>query len=295
MTKVNKEEVYNRLYIAQSKIRDYLADLEEGKYDLDTTEGKDRFEDRMSTILYNLEEADNTVYYSDNGEDVEEEKQTFEEFIDEFMEEFDYEGDMKVVARQSLIDAVNTLKSNGGGYVLSGGLKNGELAKFKLIVKYGTIRIELGDEGFVFEEGLAKQDEDDDYEEHEEEYEDEESYQYDELDQTYEQYEAEEEEPCSCMACQYEYIKKEREEESVYELVEGLSDSITEDAEYIIKAIEEHFGEAQLGLSSNLVEDDYQLLRLYLKLKLNADESEVESLTNRSLMGAWNRHLLLKK
>lgn len=279
MTKVNKEEVYNRLYIVQSKIRDYLEDLKEGKYDLDTEEGKDFFEGRMSTILYNLEKAENTIYYADNGvEEVEEPKETYEEFLERVMDVYDYEGRLREVLTVSLDQAIKKVQSNNG-YADFQGVIDGEVVNGKINASlYNvTITIDGVDEDFYYsfmEE--AEEDEEDN------------------------------EEPCDCPMCHNNWDEEDEEDEEryqyeaeeesdVYEVVAGLSDSITEDAEYIIEAIEEHFGEVTLGTSIGLIEDDYSLLRLYLKLKLNADPTEVESLSNRALMGAWNRHLMLKK
>lgn len=287
MTKVNKEEVYNRLYIAQSKIRDYLEDLKEGKYDLDTQEGKDRFEDRMSTILFNLEEAENTIYYADNGvEEVEEEepKETYEEFLERVMDVYDYEGKLREVLTVSLDQAIKKVQSNNG-YAEFNGIIDGQIVNGRINANLYNVTINIDGIEDAFYYSFMEEVEEDEEEScdcpmcHGKwDEEDEESYQH--------------EEPCTCYACQYEDMN---DQETVYEVVSGLSDSITEDAEYIIEAIEEHFGEGTLGMSSGLIEDDYSLLRLYLKLKLNADPTEVESLSNRALMGAWNRHLMLKK
>lgn len=281
MTKVNKEEVYNRLYIAQSKIRDYLEDLKEGKYDLDTPEGKKRFDDRMSTILYNLEEAENTIYYADNSvEDVEveEPKETYEEFLERVMDVYDYEGRLREVLTVSLDQAIKKVQSNNG-YADFQGVIDGEVVNGKINANLYNVTITI--------DGI------------------EEDFYYSFMEYV-EEDEEDNEETCDCPMCHNRWDEEDEEDEEryqyeaeeesdVYEVVSELSDSITEDSEYIIEAIEEHFGEGTLGTSSELIEDDYSLLRLYLKLKLNADPTEVESLSNRGLMGAWNRHVILKK
>lgn len=292
----NKQALFiNRLVIAQTKIMGLVEEVAAG-LDINSEQGQDRVADRFNTILFNLEEAYDTVIPEDEEEEDVEKPQTFDEFIDEFMEEFDYTGEAKDAARQILISAIDELKRKGGGYTLSGGLKNGTPTMFKLTVNRGTIRIELGDEGFVFEE--VKEDdsffggsvEDDDYEDNEyEEEEDEESYQHEDEE------EEEEDEPCSCLACQYQYMNEEAVEENVHEEVESILSYISSDIDELERVIGNYFGNEKLGASSyELTADDYALIRIYLIHVIEADRDEVNKLTDRGLLAAWNYHLYIK-
>ncbi|AGY46559.1 hypothetical protein BigBertha_51 [Bacillus phage BigBertha] len=297
----NKKELFvNRLVIAQTKITGLVEELACG-LDIETTEGKERVRDRFSTIAFNLNEAfDTAIPKSEQVEVVEEEerKQTFDEFIDEVMGYFDYKGELFDVYRPMLVESINVLKSKGGGYSLAGGLKNGAVAKFKLTVKNGTITIDIEGEdlSFYFEEeekyhdysGSEYEESEDDYEEREEdddnEEEEEESYQY-----------GDEEEDCNCFRCQYENMEEETVEENVHEEVESILSYISSDIDELERVIGNYFGNEKLGSSaSELTEDDYALIRIYLIHVIEADRDEVNKLTDRGLMAAWNYHLYVK-
>ena len=284
----NKKELFlNRLVIAQTKIMGLVEEVANG-LDVETESGKERVRDRFSTIAFNLNEAfDTAIPKSEQAEVVEEErKQTFDEFVDEFMDEFDYAGDIRTNYRQLLIDTINDIKRKGGGGTIAGGVKNGAIVKFKLTVKGGSVRIEMGDEGFSFDFEEEKhqdysdseyEEQDDDYEEYEEEYEEEE--------------EEEEEESCNCLACQY----KNMEEEDVYDAVDSILSYIESDVDELERVISEYFGNEKLGASvKELSEDDFALIRAYLIHVKEADKNEVLELTDRGLMAAWNYHLYLE-
>ncbi|AGY48448.1 hypothetical protein Spock_48 [Bacillus phage Spock] len=289
----NKKGLFlNRLVIAQNKIMGLVEEVANG-LDVETEAGKERVRDRFSTIAFNLNEAfDTAIPKSEQAEVAEEEhKQTFDEFINEFMDEFDYAGDIRTNYRQLLIDTINDIKRKGGGGTIAGGIKNGAIVKFKLTVKKGSVRIEMGDEGFSFDfeeeekhqdySGSEYEEQDDDYEEYEEEYEEEESYQYEE---------EEEEEPCNCLACQYE-----NREEDVYDAVDSILSYIESDVDELERVISEYFGNEKLGASvKELSEDDFALIRAYLIHVKEADKNEVLELTDRGLMAAWNYHLYIK-
>lgn len=293
----NKQALFiNRLVIAQTKIMGLVEEVAAG-LDINSEAGQDRVADRFNTILFNLEEAYDTVIPEDDTEEVEQ-PQTFDEFIDEFMEEFDYTGEAKDAARQILISAIDELKRKGGGYTLSGGLKNGTPTMFKLTVNRGTISIKLGDEGFVFEEVKEDADyetffggsvEDDDYEENDDEYEeeDEESYQH-------EDEEEEEDGRCDCPMCDGSW-EEEAVEENVHEEVESILSYISSDIDELERVIGNYFGNTKLGASaSELTADDYALIRIYLIHVIEADRDEVNKLTDRGLLAAWNYHLYIK-
>jgi len=295
----NKKELFvNRLVIAQTKITGLVEELACG-LDIETTEGKERVRDRFSTIAFNLNEAfDTAIPKSEQVEVVEEEerKQTFDEFIDEVMGYFDYKGELFDVYRPMLVESINVLKSKGGGYSLAGGLKNGAVAKFKLTVKNGTITIDIEGEdlSFYFKEeekhhdysGSEYEESEDDYEEREEdddnEEEEEESYQYGD---------EEEDEACNCFQCQYENM----EEDNVHSEVDEILSYISSDIDELERVIGNYFGNEKLGSStSELTEDDYALIRIYLIHVIEADRDEVNKLTDRGLMSAWNYHLYVK-
>ncbi|QVW28827.1 putative single-stranded DNA binding protein [Bacillus phage SWEP1] len=288
----NKQALFiNRLVIAQTKIMGLVEEVAAG-LDIDSEQGQDRVADRFNTIIFNLEEAYDTVIPEDLPE--EDKPQTFDEFIDEFMEEFDYTGEAKEAARQILISAIDELKRKGGGYTLSGGLKNGTPTMFKLTVNRGTIRIELGDEGFVFEE--VKEDdsffggsvEDDDYEAGDDyEEEDEESYQHEDEDE-------EEDGRCDCPMCDGSW-EEEVVEEHVHDEVDNILSYISSDIDELERVIGNYFGNEKLGASSyELTADDYALIRIYLIHVIEADRDEVNKLTDRGLLAAWNYHLYIK-
>lgn len=294
----NKQALFiNRLVIAQTKIMGLVEEVAAG-LDINSEEGQDRVADRFNTILFNLEEAYDTVIPEDEEEESVEKPQTFDEFIDEVMEYFDYEGAMKEIYRPMLIASIDELKRHGGGYVLAAGLKDGVVAKFKLTVKDGSITIDMvGNETvFYFEEeghhdysGSEFEEQEDDYEDNEyEEEEDEESYQH-------EDDEEEEDEPCSCLACQYQYMNEEAVEENVHEEVESILSYISSDIDELERVIGNYFGNEKLGASSyELTADDYALIRIYLIHVIEADRDEVNKLTDRGLLAAWNYHLYIK-
>ncbi|UNA01458.1 hypothetical protein MG295_00041 [Bacillus phage vB_BcgM] len=287
----NKKSLFiTRLNIAQVKIMGLVEEVVDG-LDLDSDVGIERVSDRFNTILYNLEEAFDTVVI-DTEEEAAERPQTFDEFIDEVMDYFDYEGALYDIYRPMLIGSIEELKNNGGGYALAGGLKDGAVAKFKLTVRSGKITIDMegNDTVFTFEEVVNQvEDNDDDYEEHEDNYEEEESYQYEEEEEKVE------EDPCSCLACQYEYMNEEAVEENVHEEVDSILSYISSDIDELERVIGNYFGNEKLGVSSyELTEDDYALIRIYLIHVIEADRNEVNELTDRGLLAAWNYHLYIK-
>lgn len=294
----NKQALFiNRLVIAQTKIMGLVEEVAAG-LDINSEAGQDRVADRFNTILFNLEEAYDTVIPEDEPEEEVEQPQTFDEFIDEVMEYFDYEGALKEIYRPMLIASIDELKRRGGGYVLAAGLKDGVVAKFKLTVKNGSITIDMADDETVFYFEEVKEDdsffdgsvEDDDYEVGDDyEEEDEESYQHEDEE------EEEEDEPCSCLACQYQYMNEEAVEENVHEEVESILSYISSDIDELERVIGNYFGNTKLGASaSELTEDDYALIRIYLIHVIEADRDEVNKLTDRGLLAAWNYHLYIK-
>lgn len=279
----NKQALFiNRLVIAQTKIMGLVEEVAAG-LDIDSEAGQDRVADRFNTIIFNLEEAYDTVIPEDEPEEEVEKPQTFDEFIEEVMDYFDYEGALREIYRPMLIGSIEELKSKGGGYALAGGLKDGAVAKFKLTVKNGSITIDMegNDTVFYFEEikevdsffGGREEDEDNG-------------------------------DNCNCYQCQWEQLEDEAAEESyqnedteedIHSEVNSILSYISSDIDELEKVIGNYFGNEKLGASSyELTEDDYALIRIYLIHVVEADRDEVNKLTDRGLLGAWNYHLYIK-
>ncbi|QEM43102.1 hypothetical protein CHOTACABRAS_48 [Bacillus phage Chotacabras] len=281
----NKKSLFvNRLNISVFKIMGLIEEVADG-LDLDSDAGIERVSDRFNTILFNLEEAFDTVVI-ETEEEAAEQPQTFDEFIEEVMDYFDYEGALREIYRPMLIGSIEELKSNGGGYALAGGLKDGAVAKFKLTVKNGSITIDMegNDTVFYFEE-------------------------IKEADSFFGGREEDDGDDCNCYQCQWEKLEDEdtedeesyqhedteEEEEDVHSEVNSILSYISSDIDELEKVIGNYFGNEKLGASSyELTEDDYALIRIYLIHVVEADRDEVNKLTDRGLLGAWNYHLYIK-
>lgn len=291
----NKKSLFvNRLNISVFKIMGLIEEVADG-LDLDSDAGIERVSDRFNTILFNLEEAFDTVVI-ETEEEAAEKPQTFDEFIDEVMDYFDYEGAMKEIYRPMLIASIDELKRHGGGYVLAAGLKDGAVAKFKLTVKNGSITIDMEGNDTVF------------YFKEEEEEEGHHDYSGSEFEENED--DGDDEDDCNCYQCQWEQLEdedtedeesyqhedtEEEEEENVHEEVNSILSYISSDIDELEKVIGNYFGNEKLGASSyELTEDDYALIRIYLIHVIEADRDEVNKLTDRGLLGAWNYHLYIK-